>query len=456
MDELKKDLKYEIDMYSIVVDVLKNIWLAIFSALICAMFMYIILNHVHKEEYTASVTFAVGSNTSESTYSNLSTATQMADVFTEVFTSDTLKTLIDDDLGEKTDATIEASVITGTNLLVIRAVADKPDTAFKVINSVINNYGQLSDYIFSNAVLEILNSPKVPLMPSNSLNVKSLIVKSSVVTFLAVIAIIIVLSIMRETIKNVKQAEKELETDIFETIRHESKNKTIRAKIKKQNRSLLLTEPVIGFYFKEAFNRIKVKIEYLSATKGYKTFLVTSVEENEGKTTIAADIALSLAQSNYKVLLIDADLRKPAIYKVFEKKPERDKDFVRYLESKCSIKDCLTYDKQHNLYILYSYNSRKNSMELISSEKMKKIIYAYRKVVDYIIIDTPPMSMVSDTEYMADMVDASLLVVRQNYSLIVDINDSIDALNSSKSSLAGCILNNVKSFERVRSSYDKL
>lgn len=442
----RKEIRYQIDLYSIVTDTIKNLWLVVLGVIACTMITVVIMDVTYKREYTASVTFAVSSNVSESTYSNLTITTQMADVFTEVFESDTLKTIVDEELGVKTNSKIEASVVTGTNLLVVRSVADSPDVAYSVLQSVIDNYGQLSDYIFSNAVLNVLNSPQVPATPSNSLNVISRIKTASIICVVVLLVIIILLSIIKDTVKNVKQAKRELETEVFETINYESKNKTFKAKIRKSNKSLLLTEPVIGFYFKEAFNRIKVKIEYLSEKKDCKTYLVTSVEENEGKTTIAANIALSLAQNNHKVLLIDADLRKPAIYKVFEEKPDKDKDFVNYLQGNCTAKECLKFDAKNNLYILYSCNSVRNSMELLSSEKMKKTIAAYRKIVDYIIVDSPPMSMVSDTEYLSDIVDASLLVVRQNYSLIADINDSIETLKNSNSNLIGCIINNVRSF----------
>jgi Mrp family chromosome partitioning ATPase len=97
-----------------------------------------------------------------------------------------------------------------------------------------------------------------------------------------------------------------------------------------------------------------------------------------------------------------------------------------------------------NLYMLFPVNSDIRSSELLSGPAMPPLLQQLR-VFDFVIVDTPPMGMFPDAEILADLVDASILVVRQDYTAACDINDAIDALNECKSTFLGCVLNDMRS-----------
>lgn len=108
-------------------------------------------------------------------------------------------------------------------------------------------------------------------------------------------------SIMRRTIKTEAAVEEQLETTLLGTIYHENKNRTVKAKIVQSVKALLITSPIITTKFIESFNNIRIKIEYEHERRNEKnTVLVSSVCENEGKSTVALNIALSLAKEGKK------------------------------------------------------------------------------------------------------------------------------------------------------------
>lgn len=446
MESVREDLELNIDIRTILSDVFHSLWLIIVAAVIGGLVTYMAADSLNEVTYSSDVTFVVSASGSNGTaYNNLSTASRIADVFSEVFSSDALKELVMEDLDmDSFPGTVEASLITETNLVVVRVISDTPENAYKIINSIINNYPQLSDYIFSNAVLDIISSPEVPTTPIYSINVNQYVKYGIIIAAVLMLAVIVTISIFTDTVKTEKAFESKLESNLFATIYHEEKNKTILTKLRKVNKGLLITNPVAGFSFKETFHRISVKLEYMAKSKKYKTFLVTSTEENEGKSTISANIALSLAENGNKVLLIDGDLRKPALYKMFSEQNENVKDMALGLRGEASFKEILKFDEDNNIYLLYNKKGYSDSSELIVSDKMKQLIDLCKDKVDFIIIDSPPVALVSDTEAIIEMVDASLLVVRQGHSLTVNINDVIESLSSSSSELVGCIFNDVK------------
>ena len=103
------------------------------------------------------------------------------------------------------------------------------------------------------------------------------------------------------------------------------KNRTLKSKLKAVTKALLITNPTISFGYLEAFQKLSFRIHSEMKSKNQKVLLVTSIGENEGKSTVASNIALALAQNGSNVVLADLDLRRPAIYKIFDIKAD-DKD----------------------------------------------------------------------------------------------------------------------------------
>lgn len=168
--------------------------------------------------------------------------------------------------------------------------------------------------------------------------------------------------------------------------------------------------PVAGFYFTEEVGKLASKVSHAAMHDGRKVLMITSAAENEGKSTVAANLAISLAQKGKRVVLVDADLHKPAQYKLLRTEPKCELAQVLRGEKPCAPEQT----EQKGLRAIFSTQARKGAAELLGGDGMRALLEHLRGEADLIIVDTPPMGMFSDAEAIAELADLSLLVVRQD------------------------------------------
>ncbi len=165
----------------------------------------------------------------------------------------------------------------------------------------------------------------------------------------------------------------------------------------------------------ESFRTLRTNIQYLSADKKSKVITITSSVGSEGKTFCSSNLALILSAAGYKTILIGADLRKPKTQTDFN--INNKIGLSTYLINKCDLKDILTISKENNnLNIITSGPIPPNPSELLNNERMKNLIIKLKKDFDYIIIDTPPAGLVTDSLITMKFSDINLYVVRHNYT----------------------------------------
>ena len=422
----------------------KNFLLILMAGLIVVMLAAAALQTFHEDEYTASATLAV--NVKSSSYSavlaDLSASSEIASTFTQLFQSDMFRKLVSSSLETGTlSGTLSASVIPETNLLVLQVTAASPTDAYRTLHLMLENYDTLSEHAFQNIILKELNSPTIPTAPSNPVNLMSICKKGFVLGAGLMIVMLLFFAIRSDTVQTTAAFRHKIDARLFAVLHHEVKNKTLKTKLKRANKGLLITMPAAGFLFTEEISRLSMKVEYAAQKRGSKVLLVASAAENEGKSTVAANLALSLAQSGKKVLLIDADLHKAAQFKIFGYKPRTELSAMLRGQAPAALEHLL----QHNLYALFSTKTDKQAGELLASDQMTQLLEACRQSMDYIIIDTPPMLPFSDVEILAGQADLSLLVVRQDTMPAAAINDMADALRQGRADFLGCVFNDVRS-----------
>ena len=434
-----------LDVYSIIRALVKDWWMILTAGLLGAMLAYFMVGSAYTPTYTSSMTFIVSSKGSTSNLSDLTAANEMAETFGEVLNSRLLKKKVQQELNlDYLPGTISTTVVEGTNLMTLRVSAPSPEHAFKIMKSVLNNYSEITDYVLSNVVLDVLEAPQVPLLPSNPVSASDMMKKYAIIGMGLMAALLALIDYLKDDIKSEKEVEQKLDAKLFGTIYHEVKNKTLRGKLQKSKKGLLVTDPTCSFMFVENYKKLRTKLMYKTKQEKGKVILVTSVMENEGKSTVAANIALTLAQKDEKVVLVDGDMRRPATYKILQKKLKREQEIGEYLNGNIPIDDIIHYDKESGLYLLIGSKHYSNSTEMVSGERMRTLIKAVQKLAGYIVIDSPPTSLMADAEVLAEYADVSLLVVRQGMVNSRSINDTIDILEGGHSELLGCIYNDVK------------
>ena len=183
-----------------------------------------------------------------------------------------------------------------------------------------------------------------------------------------------------------------------------------------------------------------------------KVLVVTSVSKNEGKSTVAANLAIGLAEQGKKVILVDGDIRRPSQFLIFNLKVEEKNELGEFLKGAGVLGDILMKGDRQHLYFLGGRNCYSSSTEMLHSDKLPRLMNACKKNADYVIIDTPPAGLLGDAQVFAQCADAVLMVVRQNYMLAEDINDILDDFRDNHSKILGVVLNGVQTFSHIADS----
>jgi len=157
----------------------------------------------------------------------------------------------------------------------------------------------------------------------------------------------------------------------------------------------------------EAYRTLRTNIEFSSIDKTLQTIVITSSGAGEGKSTTSINLAYAFVQSGKKVLLVDADLRRPMLHKKFEVSNQCGLSSV--LIGDKSIEDCCT--RIENLDLMTSGPIPPNPAEMLGSNKMKDLLDGLKKDYDYIIIDSPPVGFVTDSALLSAAVDGTILTV---------------------------------------------
>lgn len=404
---------------------------------------YIAATLLYRPVYQTQTTFVVSVRNGGTVYANLSTATSMADTLSTFFEGDVMRSCITQDIGA-VDGTIQAKQIPETNLLTMTVSAHTQRDAYRITQSVLRNYNEQAGKLLGDVALDVLRRPTVPVAPSNSSGALRAAKLCGIAAALAAAVYLAVRVCLRDTVKSEADVEQKLDTRLLATVRHEKKYKTLRTQLRFRRRktSILITNPTTGFAFVETFKRLRTRVDYLLRGTQGKTVMVTSLLEDEGKSTVAVNLALAMARRHKNVLLIDLDLKKPALYKLLDCQADAFVPLETYLRGDAPVKKLLREDKAHGICTILSRKGTDNAADLLAGERLRALLEELRTRMDVIIIDTPPMSAGGDAECIADLVDAAILVVRQDQAPVRALNDCIDVLGRSRAELLGCVFNN--------------
>lgn len=441
------EITLSFDFHCLLRDFKKNIWIIVLAALIAVMGVYVASHSVYTPVYTSSATMVVRAKVGTSgAYTSLSASSEMAKIYTEVFKQPSVEELAAAHLGvEAFNGSISAAVLGETNLLKLSVTADDPETAFRYLCAVLEIYPNISTAVFSNAVVDVIQDPQMPTAPSNAISNQ----RQSIIVLLAAglqCCLIIALSGLRSTVKNEKGFTASIDGKLLGTVTHEAPHLSLKERMLRKKRALLINDGYSSLKLTEDYKKIATRLEWIQKTTQDKIFTITSVGENEGKSTSASNIAIALAGRGYRVLILDLDIRKPSIFKIFEYRRILSPDLVGLFSKEIAITpdflESCRY-KKSNLFLLMNKKRRTVNSEWISSTPVCQWIHALADEMDFVIVDTAPLAVSADAVSLANVVDQTILVVRTDRSKITEINDAAATIKSSGGAFAGCILNDV-------------
>lgn len=190
----------------------------------------------------------------------------------------------------------------------------------------------------------------------------------------------------------------------------------------------------------EQYRTIRTNIQFASsADKQIKTIVVTSSGPGEGKSTTSANLAVVFAKSGQRVLLVDADMRKPTVYKTFSL--NNASGLCTVLSTSTSVLEAAQKTVIDNLSVLTSGPKPPNPSELLGSARMNQVMEEAKNLYDVVIFDMPPVVAVTDAQIMASKADGTILVVRENVARKESLTKARDLLNMVQARIIGVVYN---------------
>ena len=203
----------------------------------------------------------------------------------------------------------------------------------------------------------------------------------------------------------------------------------------------------------EAYNLLRTNLYFsLADVVGGKVVGVTSPCPQEGKSTTSLNLAYALATAGHKVVLIDADMRRPSIASVLEMPLSPGLSNLLVDENTDAIRSAVVHE---NLSVLLSGDIPPNPSELVVSDKMKALIEKLRGAYDYVIVDLPPVNLLSDPIMMSRHLDGMIVIVRHGHTRRRDVNDAVRSLKLVNAKILGFVYNGAKTAKKRyrKSSY---
>lgn len=225
----------------------------------------------------------------------------------------------------------------------------------------------------------------------------------------------------------------------------------INHEMKKNYNDCLLGEKT-PFAINEAFRTLRTNMFYTSNGDSCPVYGITSCFANAGKSIVISNTAISFANLNKKVLLIDCDLRSSVIHKIFGM--ERGFGISELLAgSDNAVDKCLRRSGYDNLQVITAGGTPPNPTELLASERMTKLIEFLKNHFDMIFIDLPPIGIVTDAVVLADSLTGYMFTVRSGMDDTVSIKRAMDIMKQGRANVVGFVLNDVN--VKANSSYGK-
>ena len=196
-----------------------------------------------------------------------------------------------------------------------------------------------------------------------------------------------------------------------------------------------------SFALREAYKNLRTNIRFFLNQNGCKKFCITSSAMGEGKSVTTLNLAISFAENGHKVLLIDADMRRPSLGNLLMRKVSPGlSNVLAGMEDK---KNVIHKNVYSNLDVILSGDVPPNPSELLDSERMKDLMDSVGKEYDYVLVDVPPVNAVSDARVIAKQLDGVLYLVRQKQTELDVVKHGIAQLKLAEARMLGFIINGI-------------
>lgn len=439
------------------------IFIAAISIAVCGTFLY---NKNFKTPlYTASSSIVLyqsddNANASSATLNEINVGQKLVSTYSELIKSELILQKVIDELHldmsyAELSKNVSVKTEDNTMLLGISVKDADPERAAKIANKIAETFTETTIDKFNIKNISVWGEAKVPANPSNMTMTRDLLLAALIATF-GVLAIAFIIFYFDDTVKYTEDiaervklpvAGKIVKSDIMRKS-HSDKKTSVKVANTKSDRlhpdipSEVVVERHPKAAVSESIKSLRTNLQFASVDQKLKTILVTSSLPGEGKTFVSVNLGASFAQTDKKVLIVDCDLRRGRLHKLFG------------LPNINGLSNLLTDDIRNfekyvqetgieNLSVITRGTCPPNPSELLSSQKNKRLINQLRQKFDIIIFDGTPCNGLTDSIIMSTLVDEALIVVRNGFVPRSVFNTTKEGLENVGAKIAGVVPNQI-------------
>ncbi len=346
---------------------------------------------------------------------------------------------------ERIEKSFTMSAVDDTEVLKISAKTTSPEVTADICNTIADIAPDFLIRVVGAGSVEVIDRAEPDYEPSEP-NVKKVTVLGGLLGFMAAAGVLVILYLLDNSVKSIDELTKKFDKAIIGEVYNFSQEKgEKRKKQKKGERRDISPENLINdqtvFTVAESYKTMRTNAVFALAPFENRVFAVTSANAAEGKSTTTANLAIAFAQTENKVLLIDADMRKPTQHKLFE---VDNKTGLSSAIGKMSKTDaCIHRNVRKNLDLMSAGPIPPNPSELLASQQFENILKELADRYDYVIIDSPPVNVVSDVLVMNKSIAGAMFVTKYASTTYDGIEMALNKLELADIKMLGFILNNI-------------
>lgn len=375
------------------------------------------------------------------TYYDQYAAQQLAAAFPHLISTDMMRDLVVQELDKGyINGYANAMAVADSNMLVLTVTGNNAQDVYDYLCAIMKYYPQIAGVMVDNPQVKIVTSPEVATEPYNSFSGSTSALSGAFLGVALGLLIILACALLTRTVQTTDELKAAVNIPILVAL------PKVTVKKRRSKAHTLLTadsDPNMT----ESFRGLRMKVKKLLEEPGKKTVLVTSTLAGEGKTTIAINLATSLTREGHNVLLLDADLRSQSVARALGEKVAASSLMDCIKEDGVSVFDCIRTSKEYKLDFISGRSTDKRHYAL-DTQMISKILKQLEDRYDYIVIDTPPQDVVSDSAPLCRCADCVLYVVKQDYVQKSQVINAITTMHQKDIKISGCIFNGVPKFHR--------
>lgn len=449
--------EYEIDLLQLLNAIKDKLIYVIVISLLTALIGWMYAAFLAAPKYEASVNMIVNTRentTGVMTNDDITSAQKMVNTYAIIIKSNTVLNQVIQKLNldmsyNELYHMIEVSSIDGTQVMEIAVQGEQKGE----IEQIVRTIAEIAPEIVVDAVeagsCKVVSQVMVSDKPVSP-NEKMITVLAAVAGMFVCLAVIILEELLNDYIIDDSDVENKIHIPTLGTIPVLEEMETSKEKfrlfrkkrkkiqgMKKPSQAILTKDA--PFSYVEAHKMLRTNLEFLSSLSEMKSIVVTSALPEESKSTTAINLAITLAERGDSVVLVECDLRKPVLNKYMGVK-HTGKGLTTYLINSAPLEDCITYVKEYDLSLVNAGSIPPNPSELLHHDRMRQLIGELKQRYDYVIIDTPPITVVTDAIILGNVTDGMLLVIRSKYAQSKTIRLAKQKLDTVGIKLLGAVI----------------